>query len=623
MKSIHLISILLIIAFLSSCGGDSQNNETEISVEKTAASSQLSFYLPYWFDHSGEIKITTATGEIVTSQITSDLNQEVISIPANQLVQIEFIPTTVNITCPMIAGCGNSADYHQDSNDNNVIDQNELFSMNNDFSAKIFLSPGYNQLYFSLLSHIESSQIANSHLKSLSITPNYQQTFVDKAHTQGYEYLANSSYYPLYEALVSTGSIAQLEESLTLFVQDNETSKVSSEYFTNIDKYLSEQQLVINEQSANQYLINEKLKLNRLLSVSQKGLTPSHLEPLNDKILLEQFRDVLAFINIQEQKYNNEISDKISELSLVFTDDAQNTSKIFSEVLSEILNRYSPINDTPAGIYHYQGLDINYTGSPYTWLISGIYNGIGINLELTIPQWRISAARGDFFKATLVGDITSEKTSLTINTDELLLKFDAIEDVFNDEKAKTAIFNLITNISITTEVGEINGRIDLQAARVENESGQLFPILKQLSLSGLLITDKQTTNIAIMAVKHSNSLTQDESDFTYGITLDIPSSGSADLRLSITGQDANIESLDNVNIALKMQGKVLELGLEQTNGRRKILIKGLDGRWLSLKQKNKDYSGKLYFGDSIVGEVITVRSLPGVLFPNGDFHSIF
>jgi hypothetical protein len=77
-----------------------------------------------------------------------------------------------------------------------------------------------------------------------------------------------------------------------------------------------------------------------------------------------------------------------------------------------------------------------------------------------------------------------------------------------------------------------------------------------------------------------------------------------------------------VKLALKMQGHVLELNLEQIGNTKNIIVKGLDGRWLTLKKNRKVYSGELYFGDMTIGEVITVRGLPGILFPNGDFQSL-
>jgi hypothetical protein len=625
MRKSYLFVVFFMIIFLNACGGGSEKTVKNESPETSiAAVSQLAFYLPSWFDQSGEIKISSQNGEVITSLETASLNSEVLTINANQVIFIEYIPSSKNIVCPDSKGCANSNNsFHEDSNGNNIIDHNEVFSVDSIFSARLLLSPGANKVYFSLLSSIEASHQVNSHLKSLSVTPNYHQTYADIEYSQRYQYLADCSYFALFSGSESTTPIAEIKESLASFIQSNEISTTTISYFTNIAKYLSQLQINNDDDLLNSYLIEEKFKLNRLLASTTGKEQPSHSNDLHDKVLLEQFRDILAFINVQELKYNNEVNDKVAELSTVFTDDSENTTAIFSEVLAEILQLYSPVNNTLAGIYYYKGLDINYSGSPYTWLISGIYKGIEVNLELTIPQWRISAARGDFFVATISGNVSSANTTLSINTDELLLKFDGVEDVFNDEKAKTAIFNLITNISIATENGEINGRINIEGERAENENGQLFSVLKQFSFLGLLNTENQTTNISLMAAKYSNALEQNEDDFIYNILLDLPSSGSSDFRLSISGSNTNFELLDNVNLALKMQGKVLELNLTQLNDTRVMKIKGLDGRWLMLEQKKKDYSGHLYFGDLIIGEVITVRSLPGVLFPNGDFHSIF
>jgi hypothetical protein len=623
-KNLYLIILLFSISILNGCGGDSDSSTEGESPEISQAQSELAFYLPSWFDHNGEIIIRSKNGDVITSIDTLSLNKELITINANQVISIEYIPVSKKSTCPVTIGCGNSYDYyHEDSNSNGIIDYNEVFSMNNIFAAQVLLSPGTNTIYFSLISLIESSSQVNSHLKSLSVTPNYHQTYVNKEHNQGYQYLANGSYHSLFSASSSTDAMTKIKASLTSFVQENTLSEITTDYFTSIDQYLSEQKINNNDVQLNKYLVEEKFKLGRLLANSEKNPTLEHSSDLNDRILLEQFRNILAFINIQELKYNGEVNDKVSALSNVFTDDSEKTTAIFSEVIAEILHLYSPINDTPAGLYHYEGLDINYRGSPYTWIISGIYKEAEVNLELIIPQWRISAARGDFIEATIAGNVNSENSTLTINTNELFLKFDGVDDVFNEEKAKTATFKLMTTISISTEHGEINGLINIEAARVKNELGQLFSILNQFSFLGMFTTEQHTTNISIMAIKHTESLAQNENDFIYDILLDLPSSGSSDFRLAISGLNTDFEQLDNVNLALRMQGHVLELNLKQDKNIKNITVKGLDGRWLTLNKNNKDYSGNLYFGDIVIGEVITVRGLPGVLFPNGDFHSIF
>jgi len=625
-KNIYLFNLFFIVSLLSACGGGSEDT-AEVALPKISqAQSQLTFYLPSWFDHSGEVIIRSKSGNILTSLSTLSLNDEQVSIEANQVITVEYIPTSTKVICPVLLGCGNSYNYyHEDANDNDIIDQNEIFSINNTFAAQVFLSPGSNKVYFSLVSLIESTNEVSSHLKSLYVTPSYHQTYVDEDHTQGYQFLANASYYSLFNSSNTIDAIEEIKESLTLFIRDNEISDTSSHYFTKIDQYLSEKQESNDDDNTllNSYLIEAKFKINRLLASSEENSSVVHSSDLNDRILLEQLRNILAFVNIQELKYNNEVSDKISELSKVVTDDSEETIAIFSEVLAKILNLYSPVNDTPAGLYELEGLDINYSGSPYTWIISGIYQDTEINLELVIPKWRISAARGDLFEATIAGNVESASTTLTINTNKLLLKFDGVEDVFNDEKAKTAGLTLITAISMSTEHGAIDGRIHIEAAKVKDDNGQLFSILKQFSFSGMLTTINQTTNISIMATKYSTAFKQTENDFIYDILLDLPSSGSSDFRLSISGLTKNFELLDDVKLALKMHGRVVELNLKENNNTKDIRVKGLDGRWLTLNKNQKDYSGKLYFGDIVIGEVLTVRGLPGILFPNGDFHSIF
>ena len=54
-----------------------------------------------------------------------------------------------------------------------------------------------------------------------------------------------------------------------------------------------------------------------------------------------------------------------------------------------------------------------------------------------------------------------------------------------------------------------------------------------------------------------------------------------------------------------------------------LIAKGENGRWLDVKQKGRNYSGGLYVGDTKLADVTAVRGIPGVLFPNGEFESLF
>ena len=42
-----------------------------------------------------------------------------------------------------------------------------------------------------------------------------------------------------------------------------------------------------------------------------------------------------------------------------------------------------------------------------------------------------------------------------------------------------------------------------------------------------------------------------------------------------------------------------------------------------VKQKGRNYSGGLYFGDTQIADVTAVRGVPGILFPDGTFESLF
>ena len=92
MKKIYLITIIFISSLLNACGGGAEDTAAEGELLKiTQAQSQVGFYLPTWFDHSGEIIIRSQSGEMITSLDTLSLNDELIVIDANQVIAIEYI----------------------------------------------------------------------------------------------------------------------------------------------------------------------------------------------------------------------------------------------------------------------------------------------------------------------------------------------------------------------------------------------------------------------------------------------------------------------------------------------------------------------------------------------------
>ena len=99
--------------------------------------------------------------------------------------------------------------------------------------------------------------------------------------------------------------------------------------------------------------------------------------------------------------------------------------------------------------------------------------------------------------------------------------------------------------------------------------------------------------------------------------------GAPGFKLAYVGELDELDNVSNGDVFLTLQNRALDLNIRQVGENINAVIKGQYGRWLDIKQKGRNYSGGLYFGDTQIADVTAVRGVPGILFPDGTFESLF
>jgi len=352
----------------------------------------------------------------------------------------------------------------------------------------------------------------------------------------------------------------------------------------------------------------------------------SEAQSLESRELLVDVRNIIGVARLQEKSYSNELDAKFAELEGAFDEDTQATLTALTNALNEVITNYSPLADdsVPAGQYSLRDLDIDYSKSPYTWAITGTYDNLPISIDLSIPTFRVSGVLGNKIEGVMSATVTNGSTLLSVDVSELLIQFDGI-DVVNETNpdADTGIAQLTTNVVINKANGELAGDLSLNLNRFVDSFGEVSTTLSSFDFQGDFESEVQSTAFHITAIESSPFIGEENDDLAFTFELDFPLSAANDFKFAYVGAVDNLTELTSTDIYVSAQGQALDLRIRDVNGNISLVAKGENGRWLDVKQAGRNYSGGLYFGDTKIAEVTAVRGIPGVLFPNGDFESVF
>jgi len=627
MKMLKKLLPLSVALALSGCGGSSNDSSDEAVEISVASTSTVNFYVPQWQSVKGTLNQLDSQGNVVESVAVENINTASVSVSPLNFYTFEFIPDDSALPCPRFTGCGRTlrGDVN-DINENRLIDFEEITGVNLNYAARAYVAPGVNEVFFSPLSTAITNANVDATLASLSASPFYQLTHSSLSNTLEAEIVANAFTYSAIIAGVSVEGF-DLATAFDDFITQQDDTSAWQTYSSLADQYIadnlySEQGNGLIQSVAGQ--VKQTIaSVTSYTNWQQKVETEQVLEP---RELLENIRDALGVIRLQDTTYADDLDAKLEQLESALDDDTQQTITVLAEVINEVLINYSPLAGVSAseGQYTLRNLDISYSTSPYEWLITGTYDGLPVNIDMSIPTFRISGVLGDKIEGVMSASVINGDTRLDVDVSELLVEFDGVSEqseLLPD--AQTGIANITTDVVIAKQSGELTGEISLDLNRFVTAFAQEVTSLSAFDFAGQYQSDIQTTPFHITALEASPLTGEENDDLMFGLELALPLGGASDFSLAYVGDVIDLSQLTSSDVFISVKQKALDLRIREVNSNISLTAKGENGRWLDVKQAGSNYSGGLYLGDTKIADVTAVRGIPGVLFPNGDFESLF
>ncbi|WP_289076255.1 hypothetical protein [uncultured Pseudoalteromonas sp.] len=612
---------------LSGCGGSSNDSSDEAVEISVASTSTVNFYVPQWQSAKGTLNQLDSQGNVVESVAVENINTASVSVSPLNFYTFEFIPDDSALPCPRFTGCGRTlrGDVN-DINENRLIDFEEITGVNLNYAARAYVAPGVNEVFFSPLSTAITNANVDATLASLSASPFYQLTHSSLSNTLEAEIVANAFTYSAIVAGVSVEGF-DLATAFDDFITQQDDTSAWQTYSSLADQYIadnlySEQGNGLIQSVAGQV----KQTIASVASYTNWQQKVETEQALESRELLENIRDALGVIRLQDTTYADDLDAKLEQLESALDDDTQQTITVLAEVINEVLINYSPLAEVSAseGQYTLRNLDISYSTSPYEWLITGTYDGLPVNIDMSIPTFRISGVLGDKIEGVMSASVINGDTRLDVDVSELLVEFDGVSEqseLLPD--AQTGIANITTDVVIAKQSGELTGEISLDLNRFVTAFAQEVTSLSAFDFAGQYQSDIQTTPFHITALEASPLTGEENDDLMFGLELALPLGGASDFSLAYVGDVIDLSQLTSSDVFISVKQKALDLRIREVNSNISLTAKGENGRWLDVKQAGSNYSGGLYLGDTKIADVTAVRGIPGVLFPNGDFESLF
>ncbi len=627
MKMLKKLLPLSVALALSGCGGSSNDSSDEAVEISVASTSTVNFYVPQWQSAKGTLNQLDSQGNVVESVAVENINTASVSVSPLNFYTFEFIPDDSALPCPRFTGCGRTlrGDVN-DINENRLIDFEEITGVTLNYAARAYVAPGVNEVFFSPLSTAITNANVDATLASLSASPFYQLTHSSLSNTLEAEIVANAFTYSAIIAGVSVEGFDLATAFDDFITQQDETSAWQT-YSSLADQYIadnlySEQGNGLIQSVAGQV----KQTIASVTSYNNWQQKVETEQALESRELLENIRDALGVIRLQDTTYADDLDAKLEQLESALDDDTQQTITVLAEVINEVLINYSPLAEVSAseGQYTLRNLDISYSTSPYEWLITGTYDGLPVNIDMSIPTFRISGVLGDKIEGVMSASVINGDTRLDVDVSELLVEFDGVSEqseLLPD--AQTGIANITTDVVIAKQSGELTGEISLDLNRFVTAFAQEVTSLSAFDFAGQYQSDIQTTPFHITALEASPLTGEENDDLMFGLELALPLGGASDFSLAYVGDVIDLSQLTSSDVFISVKQKALDLRIREVNSNISLTAKGENGRWLDVKQASSNYSGGLYLGDTKIADVTAVRGIPGVLFPNGDFESLF
>ncbi|MCF2858172.1 hypothetical protein L1286_11865 [Pseudoalteromonas sp. SMS1] len=626
-----LSAIYALSAALLGCGGSGADAPQVSDIQPGSGNNineqfeaKIAFYMPPYVSDKGTLEITNLKESSTERHQVASLNAFEITLLVGGQYQFTFEPDSDQVFCPKVTGCGRSKlNDPNDLNGNNEIDFEEPVDAKINLALTALPVPGSNQLFFSSYSSAISTDNYDSRVLSLTATPHYQLTINTVLQKRKAEYIANAMVYADIMQQFTSDVASSVQFSDAFNGQMQQENEIWSSYITFANEYLADtlmgegSNILYREDAARTLLeVNELFRL-RPLQKSQDTIVPYN------KDLLDEVRNALGVLRLQEEQYSDELKQKLEDVENIASNDAQEAFVTIGEVIGDAVKHVSPFQGSTPGEYDLPGLNISYETQPsFRWQVSGVRRGFEVDLDITVPEWRISPTLGDKIVGTGGGSVKKPGTNLAVSFERFEIVTKASFDPSNVQEV-VGIASAIGALELTQQNASLTGDITLDLIREPLSIKLTKTIIPFLSIDGVLNTPNQNTPIRLYANERSPLALNEELDITVGVQLELALNGAKGLRLQMDGEPDTLSNFGTADIAMVLGEHVSEITVTNVGGNINLIVRGRDGYWIDIKKKDTLFTGGFYFGDKLVGDVRTIRRVPGVLFPDGSFESLF
>ncbi|MDK1286136.1 hypothetical protein [Pseudoalteromonas umbrosa] len=623
--------LCLLMALISGCGGSGADVPQVADIQpgfgndvSESFDANVKFYVSNFIDKSGELTVINLNDNSQITHEVDSINQFALTVPVDGQYHFKYIPSTSSVTCPRQSGCGRSLlNDPNDLNGNDEIDFGEPINAETHFELLALPTPGANHVVFSSFNSALVASNLDSSIWSLTATPNNHLTQSTILNKQKAEYVANTMTYVdvMQQHYLNQKDSSLFSNAIAEGLSGNQD--LLSPYRKLANQYLIE--TLLSEETNSLYRdISEKvlIEVNEMLRVKSSREMHSEIEPYSND-LLNEVRNAIGVLRLQDEQYSEELKIKLEEVENLVNDDTQEAFLVALEVISDVVKHVSPFENSLAGNYTLPGLDIDYqTEVGFRWVVTGVRRGFEVNVDISVPEWRISPLLGDKIVGSGTGKILKPGTNLEYVFDEFEIltegRFDPnnIDEVFG-------VSNALGKVTLSQGEAILSGNVEVEYLREKLSLRTTKSIIPFLSVDGVLTTPNQVTPLRIYANERSPLAMRSDMDLIFGAQLELALNGGKDLRIQVTGEPNDLSNFTTADIAIMLGGHVSEITVTNLVGNINLIVRGKDGYWVDIKKKKDLYTGGFYFGDKLVADVRTIRGIPGILFPDGSFESLF
>jgi hypothetical protein len=296
---------------------------------------------------------------------------------------------------------------------------------------------------------------------------------------------------------------------------------------------------------------------------------------------------------------------------------------LFADVLSDV-----PIGSDD-GDYKLGALDINYTDSTQQWVLEGTYKGLTVNATVTMLSLTIDSGGESRIEASLNGSVVNPELNSTLN--DVTFNLVSFSETSQQNPKSTGYIAVDGDFLLRRGASVYEGMIRSRLESITTADDVDKQVLESVYLSGELRRTANTSRVTISLVNPSLFLESETADIipehvvtgvSYNDTLEGLSSAS--LTLFFPFEDLNSFRIqDNIDVSASFAGRFMEFNFSGSNTT--FVYSGRthdDIRW-DFKVDDRVPAGFKYFNGTKIGEVRMLKDVPGVMFTDGNFVSIF